>query len=82
MGASEWYRGKPPNALRAKVVEKEEEEEEEEEDKSPRYPLDRRLSGPQNRSGGGGSEKNSTVAPPRKWTAVVQFTYLVSQLIS
>jgi hypothetical protein len=29
MGASEW--GKPPNALRAKGVEKEEEEEEEEE---------------------------------------------------
>jgi len=28
MGASEW--GKPPNALRAKEVEKEEEEEEEE----------------------------------------------------
>jgi hypothetical protein len=32
MGASEW--GKPPNALRAKGVEKEEEEEEEEEDNS------------------------------------------------
>jgi ribosomal protein L31E len=32
MGASEWMkgRGKPPNALRAKWVEKEEEEEEEE----------------------------------------------------
>jgi len=30
MGASEWMgRGKPPNALRAKGVEKEEEEEEE-----------------------------------------------------
>jgi hypothetical protein len=28
MGASEWSRGKPPNALRAKGIEKEEEEEE------------------------------------------------------
>jgi hypothetical protein len=27
--------------------------------KSPRYPLDRRLGGPQNRSGHGGEEKNS-----------------------
>jgi hypothetical protein len=32
MGASEWGRCKPPNALRAKGVEKEEEEEEEEEE--------------------------------------------------
>jgi hypothetical protein len=30
MRASEWGRGKPPNALRAKEVEEEEEEEEEE----------------------------------------------------
>jgi hypothetical protein len=27
--------------------------------KEPRYPLDRRLSGPQSRSGRGGEEKNS-----------------------
>jgi hypothetical protein len=31
--------------------------------KSPCYPLDRRLGGPQNRSGRGGEEKNSQ-APP------------------
>jgi hypothetical protein len=34
MGASEWGRGKPPNALRAKGVGKEEEEEEEEEERA------------------------------------------------
>jgi hypothetical protein len=32
--------------------------------KSPWYPLDRRLGGPQSRSGGGGEEKNSQ-PPPR-----------------
>jgi hypothetical protein len=37
---------------------KEEEEEEEEEGKSPRYPLDRRLGGPQSRSGRGNEEEN------------------------
>jgi len=31
--------------------------------KSPRYPLDRRLGGPQNRSGQGGKEKNSQSQP-------------------
>jgi hypothetical protein len=31
--------------------------------KSPRYPLDRRLDGPQNRSGRGGEEKNSQLPP-------------------
>jgi hypothetical protein len=31
--------------------------------KSPRYPLDRRLSGPQIRSGSGGEEKNSQPLP-------------------
>jgi hypothetical protein len=33
--------------------------------KSPRYPLDRRLGGPQSRSGRGGEEKNSQ-PPPRE----------------
>jgi hypothetical protein len=31
--------------------------------KKPRYPLDRRLGGPQSRSGRGGEEKNSQPAP-------------------
>jgi len=31
--------------------------------KSPRYPLDRRLGGPKNRSGRGGEEKNSQSLP-------------------
>jgi hypothetical protein len=31
--------------------------------KSPRYPLDRRLSGPQSRSGRGSEEKNSQLLP-------------------
>jgi hypothetical protein len=31
--------------------------------KSPRYPLDRRLGGPQSRSGRGGEEKNSHPPP-------------------
>jgi hypothetical protein len=31
--------------------------------KSPRYPLDRRLGGPQSRSGRGGEEKNSQPLP-------------------
>jgi hypothetical protein len=31
--------------------------------KSPRYPLDRRLGGPQGRSGRGGEEKNSQPPP-------------------
>jgi len=31
--------------------------------KSPWYPLDRRLGGPQNRSGRGGGEKNSQPPP-------------------
>jgi len=31
--------------------------------KSPRYPLDRRLGGPQSRSGHGGEEKNSQPPP-------------------
>jgi hypothetical protein len=31
--------------------------------KSPLYPLDRRLSGPQSRSGRGGEEKNSELPP-------------------
>jgi hypothetical protein len=31
--------------------------------KSPRYPLDRRLGGPQSRSGRGGEEKNSNPPP-------------------
>jgi len=31
--------------------------------KSPWHPLDRRLGGPQNRSGGGGEEKNSQPLP-------------------
>jgi hypothetical protein len=31
--------------------------------KSPRYPLDRRLSGPQSRSGRGGGEKIRVIAP-------------------
>jgi hypothetical protein len=34
--------------------------------KSPRYPLDRRLSGPQSPSGGGGEEKNSQPLPGLK----------------
>jgi hypothetical protein len=32
-------------------------------EKSPWYPLDRRLSGPQSRSGRGGEEKNSQLPP-------------------
>jgi hypothetical protein len=36
--------------------------------KSPSYPLDRRLGGPQNRSGCGGEEKNSQPLPgPEPW---------------
>jgi hypothetical protein len=31
--------------------------------KQPRYPLDRKLRGPQNRSGRGGIEKNSQTPP-------------------
>jgi hypothetical protein len=31
--------------------------------KSPRYPLDRKLGGPQSRSGHGGEEKNSDPPP-------------------
>jgi hypothetical protein len=31
--------------------------------KSPRYPLDRRLGGPQSRSGRGGEDKNSQLPP-------------------
>jgi hypothetical protein len=31
--------------------------------KSPSYPLDRRLGGPQSRSGSGGEEKNSQLQP-------------------
>jgi hypothetical protein len=31
--------------------------------KEPRYPLDRRLGGPQSRSGHGGEEKNSQLPP-------------------
>jgi hypothetical protein len=31
--------------------------------KEPRYPLDRRLGGPQSRSGRGGEEKNSQSPP-------------------
>jgi hypothetical protein len=32
-------------------------------EESPRYPLNRRLSGPQSRSGRGGEEKNSQILP-------------------
>jgi hypothetical protein len=41
-------------------------------EKSPWYTLDRRLGGPQNRSGRGGKEKNLMIDPARNWTPVVQ----------
>jgi hypothetical protein len=40
--------------------------------KSPRYPLDRRLGGPQSRSGHGGEEEKSQRAPVGNWTPVIQ----------
>jgi hypothetical protein len=42
-------------------------------EKNPRYPLYRRLGGPQSRSGHGGEKKkNPIIAPPGNWTLVVQ----------
>jgi hypothetical protein len=42
-------------------------------EKNPRYPLDRRLSGPQSWSGRGGEEKkNCIIDPDGNWTLVVQ----------
>jgi hypothetical protein len=40
--------------------------------KEHRYPLDRRLGGPQSRSGHSGEEKNSNMAPAENQTPVVQ----------
>jgi hypothetical protein len=40
--------------------------------KSSRYPLDRRLSGPQNWSEQGGEEEGPFIDPARIWTPIVQ----------
>jgi hypothetical protein len=43
--------------------------------KEPRYPLDRRLSGPQIQSGSGGEEKSPIIVPVGNWTPVIQPSY-------
>jgi hypothetical protein len=42
--------------------------------KSPQYPSDRRLGGPQSQSGHGGTDKNPFPAPDGNWTLVTQPT--------
>jgi hypothetical protein len=54
--------------------------------KSPWYPLDRRLGGPQNRSGRGGEKKNFQILP-RLEPAIIQpvsqrYTIQLSQLFN
>jgi hypothetical protein len=49
--------------------------------RSPRYQVDRRLGGPQSRSGrGDGEKKNPVIAPVGKWTTVVQTPHHDRQL--
>jgi hypothetical protein len=50
--------------------------------KNPWYPLNRRLGGPQNRSGRGGEEKNSQPLPGLEPPIIYTTVYQVRDLIS